>query len=74
MTIKPTPVTSSNIHTIGYDPETKKLHVAFKGSGTYVYDGVSPEHHAALMASDSKGKYLAKHVIGRYPHIKDKGE
>ena len=70
MTVSPIPVISSNIHTIGYDPETKQLHVAFKGSGTYIYHDVSPETHAALMASESKGQHLSKFIVGKHKHTK----
>lgn len=70
MTVTHTPVSSSNIHTIGYDPDRKELHVAFKGSGSYIYHGVSPEQHQALMEADSKGKHLNKFIAGKHKHMK----
>ena len=55
------PVNSSNIAAIGHDPEASQLHVAFKNGGTYVYDGVSPDQHKALIEADSIGSHLHKH-------------
>lgn len=62
----PIPVTSSNIHTIGYDPDKRHLQVTFKKSGTYTYHDVSPEKYSALMAADSKGQHLSKHIVGKH--------
>lgn len=70
MTVRHTPVISSYIHTIGYDADRKELHVAFKGSGSYVYHGVSPEQHQALMAADSKGKHLNKFIVGKHKSMR----
>ncbi len=48
-------VASSNIHSIGYNPEAKELHVRFKGSGeTYVYSGVTPEKHQAVLSGEDR--------------------
>lgn len=60
MTVARTPVDSSNVRSIGYDPATQELHVEFHSTpGTvYVYSGVPPEKHAALMAAESKGSAL----------------
>ena len=65
-----TPVTgSSNVTSIGYDPETKTLEVAFK-SGTYRYENVSPEKYQALMAAPSKGKHIHTSIKGAHKHSK----
>lgn len=66
MTITRNAVTSSNIHTIGHDSDTNTLHVAFKNGFNYEYEGVKPEQFDALMASESKGKHLNKHIIGQH--------
>ena len=57
-----TPVNSSNVTHIHYDPERQVLKVKFKGGTTYEYHDVSQEKHDALMASDSIGNHLHKHV------------
>ena len=44
-------VKSSNIESVAYDPATRELHVRFKNGGTYSYEDVPAEKHAALMAA-----------------------
>jgi hypothetical protein len=57
------PVESSNIAAVGYDPDDRTLHVKFKGSGqVYAYDGVTPEHHEALMGADSIGTHFHANI------------
>ncbi len=66
------PVKSSQISRIGYDEATQTLAVEFKsGSGSlYHYSGVPASAHEALMAADSKGTHLGKHIKGTHPHKK----
>lgn len=64
-----TDVTSSNIKAIGYDPDTKDLRIAYN-SGVYVYGAVPASVHAALMASPSKGKFVAKSIKGKFKAAK----
>lgn len=62
-----TPVESSNLSEVGYDRLTRILGVRFKkGGGLYHYLDVGPETHDALMAADSKGKFLALDIKGRF--------
>jgi hypothetical protein len=56
------PVKSSNILSVGHDPETQELHVEFSTGGTYKYSGISAAQHAALLSSDSIGKHMKKHI------------
>ena len=64
------PVESQNLKAVGYDPMTRELQVEFKSGGTYVYEGVSQDEHAALMSAPSKGGFLASRIKGRYKHRK----
>lgn len=66
-----TPVESSNISEVGYDPERAELQVRFKSSPrVYVYQGVSQEVFARLMASPSKGGFVNREIKNVYPfHI-----
>ena len=57
-----TPVESSNIASVGYDEQTKVLHIQFKSGATHAYSDVSPEKHKALMAAESKGKHFIAHI------------
>lgn len=63
-------VKSSNVAAIAHDPETNTLHVRFKNGGTYAYQGVDAEKHAALMSADSVGSFLHAHIKGKHPHSK----
>lgn len=71
-----TNVESSQIHSVGYDPETLILEVAFRTKSpdqvsVYQYDDVSEDVYDAFMASSSKGKFLHAHIKnGGYPFRK----
>jgi hypothetical protein len=45
------------------------MEVEFKG-GIYRYAGVSPEHYAAVMAAESKGKAINELLKPNYPYVK----
>ena len=56
------PVKSSNIDAVGYDKDKKELHVSFKGSGRYVFEGVPAEKHDSLIGAPSVGKYFSDNI------------
>ncbi len=60
-----TPVKSSNVVSIGHDPESKRLHIEF-ANGVYEFDGVSADQHRALMAAASHGKHFHKFIRGKF--------
>ncbi len=60
-------VVSSNIHSIGYNEDTKELHVEFKkNSALYVYLNVPKTVFEEFVASSSAGGYFYKNVRGKY--------
>lgn len=61
-----TPVSSSNISSIGY--ENRTLYVSFHNGGLYAYSGVPSSVYQGLMAASSHGSYLARYVKGVYPY------
>ncbi len=61
-----TPVSSSNIASIGYENGT--LYVSFNRGGLYAYSGVPEAVYRGLMSASSHGSYLASHVKGVYPY------
>lgn len=61
-----TPVSSSNISSIGYENGT--LYVSFHHGGLYAYSGVPESVYRGLMSASSHGSYLASHVKGVYPY------
>lgn len=60
------PVVSSQLVSIGHDPETRTLEVEFHGGSVYRYHGVTAEAHDALMRADSIGRHFGKEVRGKY--------
>ena len=61
-----TPVSSSNIASIGYVSGT--LYVLFHSGGLYEYYNVPESVYLGLMMADSHGKFLASQVKGIYPY------
>lgn len=59
-------VTSSNIVSVGYDPQTQTLDVEFKGGAVYRGTMVAKEIYEGFMKSDSKGNYYHNYIKGRY--------
>ena len=56
------PVKSSNIESVGHDADKSELHVRFKNGGTYVFPGITAAQHKNLLAADSIGSHLHKHI------------
>jgi hypothetical protein len=66
-----TPVESSNLRSVGYDPATETLEVTFKQSGTYSYSNVPESVYKSLMSASSHGEYFDRHIKkGSYPYKK----
>jgi len=65
-----TPVTSSQIKSIGHDPENNLLEVEFNSGGVYQYQNFTSTHHEKLMGAESKGSHFGKHVKGVHPFRK----
>lgn len=62
-----TPVNSSAIRAVGYNPFTGTLAVQFHSSSTiYTHHGVPYSVYAELMDAESKGGFYARHIQGRY--------
>lgn len=64
-----TPVKSSHLHSIGYNPVSQTLDIQFLSGGkTYRYSSVPPQIHSTLLSSPSKGKFFHKHIKDRFAH------
>lgn len=70
MPVEMKPVKSSNISSVGYDPDAKTLHIAFSNGSQYTYHGVDAEKHVALMGAESVGKHLNAHIKGHHKFSK----
>jgi hypothetical protein len=68
MTVNMNPVTSSNIGAIGYDGEAQVLHVQFTSGRKYAYFNVPLEVYDAFLSADSKGKFFAANIRGKYQY------
>jgi len=65
-----TPVNSSDIRSIGYDPQLAILEVEFISGGIYQYLNV-PEHlYRGLMNAASKGQFLNNYIKYSYRYQK----
>ena len=61
-----TPVESSNIRAVGYEPRT--LEVEFRNGSVYAYSDVPDSVHQELMQAESKGKFLNAKIKKSYPY------
>lgn len=58
-----TPVKSSNVASVGYDPVNKTLEIEFKSGGVYQYPGIESQTHADLMGAESIGKFVQLNIV-----------
>lgn len=61
------PVQSSVIAAVGYDPRPRILLVLYNSGRAYEYHGVPPEVYYGLMTAPSKGRFLNREILGRFP-------
>jgi len=64
------PVSSSNVASVGYDPNSMILEVEFKNGSIYQYFDVPETEHASLMSAPSVGGYLAQNIKGNYRYTR----
>lgn len=57
-----TPVTSSNIDSVGYNQKKSVLVVKFKSGKLYAYEGVPLAIYNAFITAGSKGGYFGKAI------------
>jgi hypothetical protein len=78
MTIPLTPVTSSQIESIGFDEPSQTLAICFKsktgGPGSvYHYAGMTRENYIAFASAESIGSHFYKHIKSnplKYPYTR----
>ncbi len=59
-------VSSSNISSIGYDPESHTLEIEFHSGGVYQYIAVPQSIYDELMHASSHGSYFHRYVKDQY--------
>ena len=65
-----TPVSSSNLASVGYDAGSSTLEIAFNEGGVYEYDRVPEAVYRGLMAASSKGRYFDSMIKNVYSYRK----
>lgn len=63
-----TPVSSSDIASVGYENGT--LYIRFHRGGLYTYYNVPETEYRALMSAGSHGRYFHAHIRSRYSYQK----
>lgn len=66
MAMEYTPVRSTAIAQVGYDPDIKRLEVEFVSGQSYTFDSVPPEVAEGLVASASPGRFFQSSIKGVY--------
>ena len=59
---------SAAIRAIRYDAAHQKLVVRFVDGGEYLYVGVPGEVHRSFVDAESKGRFFASEIRGRFPY------
>lgn len=62
-----TTVESSTLATVAYDEAGKLLQLEFCSRAVYLYSGVPPAVHQALLDAPSRGQYFNRAIRGRFP-------
>ena len=62
------PVASSNIASIGYDPDSETLEIEFSNGSIYQYFNVPSGLNEQLMVAPSKGQFLNAYIRNAYPY------
>lgn len=66
--MKLTPVQSSMLNAVGYDSKAKILQVVFSSGSSFQYFDVPQKAYDELITAESKGTYMANHVINCYQY------
>jgi len=65
-----TPVSSSNVASIGYDASTLTLEVEFTNSSVYQYFDVPQVLYEELMRASSVGQFIHANIRGQYRYVR----
>lgn len=65
-----TPVTSSNVVSVGYDAKYLILEIEFQSGSVYQYFDVPEFEFQSLMQADSHGKYLNANIKDHYRYTR----
>ena len=68
--IKRTPVQSSNVASVGYSRQLHALEIEFVRGAVYRYLDVQPRLYRRLLAANSKGRFIAENLRGKYRFLR----
>jgi hypothetical protein len=68
--VRRTPVRSSHVASVGYDPASRVLEIGFHSGSVYQYFGVPPDVYRAILSAPSVGRYVRQHVAYAYPYVR----
>lgn len=68
--IERSPVTSSNVKSVGHCPNTNTLAIEYSDGSIYHYHDVDKDTHDQLVASKSVGGFIHSNVKGVFKHSK----
>ena len=63
-----TPVSSSNLASVGYDAASQTLEIEFNHGGIYRYFDVPKGEYQALMSASSHGSYFVHEIKDSYSY------
>lgn len=64
------PVVSSDLRSVGYDPETHILEIEFRSGGVYRYSGVPEAVYSGLLTAGSKGRYFHARIKDHFSFVR----
>jgi len=66
------PVSSSNLHSVGYDSTSQILEIEFNSGSIYQYFNVPSDIYHGLMNAGSHGQYFGQYIrnVFRYRQIR----
>lgn len=65
-----TPVTSTDILSVGYDQDQEILEIEFIRGAVYQYSGVPIGVYEGILTADSKGKFFHANIKKAYAFVK----
>ncbi|EFW91921.1 hypothetical protein ZOD2009_10600 [Haladaptatus paucihalophilus DX253] len=63
-----TPVDSTSLASVGYDPEEETLEIEFHSGGVYRYADVPQSVYQELLSARSHGSYFHENIRGAYDY------
>lgn len=74
LSLRRTPIDSTSLATVGYDPSRGILEVEFHGGRVYRYFGVPRRRYEELLHAESAGRFLNTEIKGTYPFAPAPGD